>query len=94
MITVSDCFADTHPKLLYCYFDNNRKVERYDILGWDISGFHTFLCNSLHKELKMPRFNKHCLLENEFKSVQDFAKQIQGKGEPVEWVPCRIGRCE
>lgn len=189
MITVSDCFSDNHPKLLYCYFDDNRKAERvayrkrwdmdetkammlqsdihnmfqkclaidgrflnyedaqriranyfdankcvivsvstteenytkiteelrehsnainnfftgasdeneligYDILGWDISGFHTFLCNSLHKESKMLRFNKHCLLENEFKSVQDFAKQIQGKGEPVEWIPCRIGRCE
>lgn len=66
----------------------------YDILGWDISGFHTFLCNSLHKELEMLRFNKHCLLENDFKIVQDFAKQIQGKGEPVEWIPCRIGRCE
>ena len=21
-------------------------------------------------------------------------KQIQGKGEPVEWIPCRIGKCE
>lgn len=66
----------------------------YDILGWDISGFHTFLCNSLHKELGMLRFNKNCLLENDFEIVQDFAKQIQGQGEPVEWVPCRIGRCE
>lgn len=66
----------------------------YDILGWDISGFHTFLCNSLHKELELARFNKYCLLENDFETVQDFANQIQGKGEPVEWVPCRIGRCE
>jgi len=63
----------------------------YDILGWDISGFHTFLCNSLHKELEMPRFNQYCLLENDFETIQDFAKQIQGKGEPVEWIPCRIG---
>lgn len=66
----------------------------YDILGWDISGFHTFLCNSLHKELELLRFNKYCLIENDFETVQDFAKQIQGKGEPVDWVPCRIGRCE
>ena len=63
----------------------------YDILGWDLSGFHTFLCNSLHEELEMPRFNQHCLLENDFETVQDFAKQIQGKGELVEWIPCRIG---
>ena len=66
----------------------------YDILGWDIDGFHTFLCNSLHEEIEMLRFNKYCLLENDFEIVQDFAKQIQGKGEPVEWIPCRIGRCE
>ena len=66
----------------------------YDILGWDISGFHTFLCNGLHKELELIRFNKHCLLENDFKIVENFAKQIQGKGEPVEWIPCRIGKCE
>lgn len=66
----------------------------YDILGWDISGFHTFLCNSLHKELELLRFNKYCLVENDFEIVRDFAKQIQGKGEPVEWIPCRIGRCE
>lgn len=63
----------------------------YDILGWDLSGFHTFLCNSLHEELEMPKFNQCCLLENDFETVQDFAKQIQGEGEPVEWIPCRIG---
>lgn len=66
----------------------------YDILGWDFSGFHTFLCNSLHKELELIRFNKYCLIENDFELVQNFALQIQGKGEPVEWIPCRIGRCE
>lgn len=66
----------------------------YDILGWDISGFHTFLCNGLHKEFELIRFNKYCLLENDFEVIQNFAKQIQGKGEPVEWIPCRIGICE
>lgn len=65
----------------------------YDVLGWDISGFHTFLCNSLHKELELVKFNKHGLLENDFEMIQGFAKQIQGKGEPVEWIPCRIGKC-
>ncbi len=63
----------------------------YDILGWDISGFHTFLCNSLHEEVEMPKFNQYCLLENDFEVVKDFAKQIKEKGEPVEWIPCRIG---
>ena len=66
----------------------------YDILGWDISGFHTFLCNGLHKELELIKFNKYCLIENDFETVQNFAMQIQGKGEPVVWIPCKIGRCE
>ena len=66
----------------------------YDILGWDISGFHTFLCNGLHKELELVRFNKYCLIENNFETVQNYAMHIQGKGEPVEWIPCRIGICE
>lgn len=66
----------------------------YDILGWDISGFHTFLCNGLHKELELIQFNKYCLIENDFETVQNFAMQIQGKGEPVEWIPCKIGLCE
>lgn len=27
----------------------------------------------------------------EFPEVAHFASQINGKGEPVEWIPCRIG---
>lgn len=66
----------------------------YDILGWDISGFHSFLCNHLQKELPDARFNEFTLLENDFNEVAEFARQIQGKGEPVEWIPCRIAKCQ
>ncbi len=31
------------------------------------------------------------LLCNVFSEVEGFTRQIQGKGEPVEWIPCRIG---
>ncbi|MCI8865323.1 MAG: hypothetical protein HFG60_08550 [Lachnospiraceae bacterium] len=62
-----------------------------DILGWDIGGFHSFLCNSLQKELPGAKFNGLGLLGNVFPEVEGFAHQIQGKGEPVEWIPCRIG---
>lgn len=62
-----------------------------DILGWDIGGFHSFLCNSLQKELPDVRFNAVGLLGNVFSEVEGFTRQIQGKGEPVEWIPCRIG---
>ena len=62
-----------------------------DILGWDISGFHSFLCNSLQEDLPDVRFNHMGLLDHDFPEVVSFARQIKGKGEPVEWVPCRIG---
>lgn len=65
-----------------------------DILGWDIGGFHSFLCNSLQNELPDARFNEVGLLDNAFQETEEFARQIKGKGEPVEWIPCRIGMCE
>ena len=74
-------------------FDENDLLG-YDILGWDLSGFHTFLCNGLHRESELLKFNKYCLLENDFETVQNFAKDIRDKGEPVEWIPCRIGICQ
>lgn len=62
-----------------------------DILGWDISGFHSFLCNSLQDDLPATRFNSFGLLENNFEEVVQLASQIEGLGEPVEWIPCRVG---
>lgn len=62
-----------------------------DILGWDISGFHSFLCNSLQKNLPDAKFNPMGLLDHDFLEAAHFARQIKGKGEPVEWIPCRIG---
>lgn len=72
---------------------DNRPQLGSDILGWDISGFHSFLCNSLQEILPVVRFNDLGLLANEFHEVADFARQIEGKGEPVEWIPCRLGNC-
>lgn len=70
--------------------EDDGELLGYDILGWDISGFHSFLCNGLQKELPSARFNEFTLLENEFSEVVEFARRIQGKGEPVQWIPCRI----
>lgn len=63
----------------------------YDILGWDIGGFHSFLCNSLQEELPEAVFNGMGLVGNAFDDAAGFARRIQGKGEPVEWIPCRVG---
>lgn len=62
-----------------------------DILGWDIAGFHSFLCNSLHIGLSEAKFNDIGLLANDFCDVISYAEQIKGLGEPVEWIPCRLG---
>lgn len=62
-----------------------------DILGWDICGFHSFLCNSLQQELPEASFRDPGLLANDFPSVVRFARRIAGLGEPVVWLPCRIG---
>lgn len=65
----------------------------YDILGWDTGSFHTFLCNSLQEMLPGVVFNSYGLLANSYDEVSVFAERIQGYGEPVEWIPCRVGKC-
>lgn len=65
----------------------------FDILGWDICSFHSFLCNSLHEMLPGVRFNHYGLLKHTFEETAVFANRIQGYGEPVLWIPCRIGKC-
>ncbi len=62
-----------------------------DILGWDLCIFHSFLCNGLQKELHQAKFNEFSLLENHFEEVLCYARQLEGQGEPVLWIPCRMG---
>ena len=62
-----------------------------DILGWDIAGFHSFLCNSLQVGLSGAKFNDIGLLANDFRDVISYAEQTKGLGEPVSWFPCRLG---
>ncbi len=62
-----------------------------DILGWDIAGFHSFLCNALQLGLPGVKFNDIGLLENGFDDVISYAERIKGLGEPVEWLPCKLG---
>ena len=86
------CGCDSIVDLVDSKIDENELIG-FDIIGWDMGGFHSFLCNNLHKELANTRFNQYGLLDNTFEEVVEFSNQIQGKGEPVEWIPCRIGRC-
>jgi hypothetical protein len=64
-----------------------------DILGWDISSFHTFLCNSLQNDVKGDEeisFNIHGLVENPYSVVEQYAASISEMGEPVDWLPYEI----
>lgn len=61
-----------------------------DIIGWDISGFHSFLCNSLHEKYENIKFNSFGLLDMEYTDVEKMTLKIQGMGEPVVWVPVII----
>lgn len=80
-------------KCLVSGVTDENELLGFDILGWNIGGFHTFLCNGLQKMLPDAKFNSYGLLENTFEETAAFSAQIQGCGEPVLWVPCRIGKC-
>jgi len=65
----------------------------YDILGWDYSYFHSYLCNSLHEDIseKYPlEINEYGLIQNSYSQVEEFARYIDGLGEPVIWLPFAV----
>jgi hypothetical protein len=67
----------------------------YDILGWDFSGFHSYLCNSLHSLIARSHrvlFGDNGLLRHSYPQVREFADLIAGTGEPVAWFPFAVHR--
>lgn len=68
----------------------SREMLGYDIIGWDIGGFHSFLCNSLHEEFDNIKFTSLGLIDMDYWEVEAMAQAIQGKGEPVDWIPCKV----
>jgi hypothetical protein len=68
-----------------------------DILGWDISSFHTFLCNSLQTHVQGDEeisFNAYGLIENSYSIVEQYAASIAEMGEPVDWLAYEISLYE
>lgn len=65
----------------------------YDIIGWDIDVFHSFLCNSFQNDYPNLQFNKFGLINEDFFEVEKIAEEIKGQGEPVEWIPVEILLC-
>lgn len=63
------------------------RILKWDIIGFDIDGFHSFLCNSLQKEFENISFSENGLIDLDFWAVKEMCKNIQGLGEPVDWIP-------
>ncbi len=64
-----------------------------EIIGFDHGLSHSYLCNGLDKEIEKSyniELNELGLLNNKYEEVTKFAEKIQGKGEPVEWIPVAI----
>lgn len=64
-----------------------------DIWGWDISSFHTFLCDSLQTYVQGDEeisFNIYGFVENPYSIVEQYAASIAEMGEPVNWLPYEI----
>lgn len=77
-----------------CYIAGKNKYIGCDIIGWDYSGFHSFLCNSLQEDYPYLRFNKYGLVDENYSTVEKISKEIQGQGEPVDWIPVKIYLCD
>lgn len=67
--------------------NNKEEMIGCDIIGWDVSVFHSFLCNNLNEEFPDIRFNSYGLLDLPYSEVEQMALRIRGMGEPVEWIP-------
>ena len=78
-------FSDKYEK-----YSTDMEVIGCDVIGWDISVFHSFLCNSLHKRFDGLKFSRYGLLDADLSAAKNIASEIQGKGEPVDWIPVEI----
>lgn len=101
-ILVSVCAKDEYIKMLGNDFniENNpineleENIIGCDILGWDISGFHSFLCNRLEKQFIDIKFNLYGLLDETYCKTEQMSFCIQGMGEPVDWIPVMLHKIE
>lgn len=72
------------------------KLLGFEIIGWDFSGFHSYLCNGLERTIEedyLLRVDHQGLIQNSYEEVVNFTKRIKGMGEPVEWVPVAVYDC-
>ncbi|MBE6753395.1 MAG: hypothetical protein E7559_03425 [Ruminococcaceae bacterium] len=80
--------ADTVPE--------NAQPLGCEILGADFGSFHSWLCNGLERNIAQSfplRVSEYGLILNPFEEAMGFAESIQGKGEPITWLPCMLYDC-
>jgi hypothetical protein len=92
-----DMFMENFPKSNIPIFsdasEENCEFLGYDIMGWDMSGFHSFHCNDLAKIISEKynlKLNNFGLIQNSYSEVKEFAEYIDDKGEPVLWIPFAV----
>lgn len=97
-VTMDESYFDLIKEVLEvnknCYISGKYKHIGCDIIGWDISGFHSFLCNSFHEDYPNLKFNKYGLVDEKYSTIEMISKEIQGQGEPVDWIPVNIYLCD
>lgn len=101
-IFVSVCAKEEYIKLLGDDFNIEKNpvnemdgnIIGYDIIGWDIANFHSFLCNSLEKQFLDVKFNSYGLLDETYSKIEQMSFSIQGMGEPVDWIPVILHKIE
>lgn len=99
---VKDFLTEADPGVLgksatYLALERNQKLEKpygvmgYEVLGYDTSDFHSWVCNGLHKdeELSAVTLNQHGLIDNlaDARKVAEYVRRDEVGAEPAIWRP-------
>lgn len=101
-ILVSVCAKDKYIKLLGDDFNIEKnsadeidgELIGCDIIGWDVSAFHSFFCSGLEKQFSDVKFNSYGLLDEPYCKAEQMSFSIQSMGEPVDWIPVELHKIE
>lgn len=85
-------FSEDIPLPEYEDYDVAYEKLGCDVIGWDMGGFHSFLCNSLQELFADLCFTEKGLADVSYAEAEKMADKIieDGRGEPVEWLPVTI----
>ena len=78
------------------YEDTDGMFLGYEILGYEMGSFHSYLCNNLEKTLREKftvEFTSCGLIKNSIREIEFFCNYIRNMGEPVRWIPVAVYDC-